>query len=120
VEYGRPGGQPPAVRDLDLTISPGETVAIVGESGSGKTTTANAIIGQLPHSARISGGGIRVLGESVVGARERDLRRIRGSVIGLIPQDPMVALNPTLRVGTQVAEAVRLRGGWTGGSCRPR
>ncbi|TJZ98253.1 ABC transporter ATP-binding protein [Actinacidiphila oryziradicis] len=59
----------------------------------------------------MTGGEIRVLGDSVVGAKERDLRRIRGGVIGLVPQDPMVSLNPTLRIGTQVAEAVRRRGG---------
>ncbi|MDX6353238.1 MAG: peptide/nickel transport system ATP-binding protein ddpF [Streptomyces sp.] len=111
VGYGRHGHHTPAVRDLTLSIRPGETVAIVGESGSGKTTTANAITGQLPRNATITGGEIRVLGESVVGAKERDLRRIRGGVVGLVPQDPMVSLNPTQRIGTQVAEAVRRRGG---------
>ena len=100
-----------AVVDLDLTIAPGERVAIVGESGSGKTTTANALCGLLPTAARITGGRIQVGGTEVTGVGERELRRIRGSVVSLIPQDPMVALNPTLRVGTQVAEAVRRRGG---------
>jgi peptide/nickel transport system ATP-binding protein len=111
VAYGRHRHRIPAVLDLDLTVAAGERVAIVGESGSGKTTTANALCGLLPDSAVITAGRIQVAGTTVTDAKERDLRRIRGSVVGLIPQDPMVALNPTLRVGTQVAEAVRHRGG---------
>jgi peptide/nickel transport system ATP-binding protein len=99
-----------ALAGLDLQIAPGETVALVGESGSGKTTAANAIIGLLPGSGPITAGRIRVLGEDVTRVPERRRRAIRGSVIGLIPQDPMVALNPTRRVGATVAEAVRKRG----------
>ena len=107
VAYGRHRQRTAAVIDLDLAVEAGERVAIVGESGSGKTTTANAVCGLLPDNAQITAGRIRVADTTVTGAGERDLRRIRGGVVGLIPQDPMVALNPTLRVGTQVAEAVR-------------
>ena len=107
VVYGR---NDLAVTDLDLTIAAGETVAVVGESGSGKTTAANAILGLLPGTGRVTAGTIRVLGRDVTDAGPRELTKIRGNVIGYVPQDPMVSLNPTLRVGAQVAEAVRHRG----------
>jgi ABC-type glutathione transport system ATPase component len=100
----------PAVTGLDLDVEPAEVVALVGESGSGKTTTANAVIGLLPANGRITAGSVVVDGIETAGASERTLRRLRGAVVGLIPQDPMVGLNPTKRIGAQIAEGVRLRG----------
>jgi peptide/nickel transport system ATP-binding protein len=106
----RRGAGQTALEGLDLQIAPGETVALVGESGSGKTTAGHAIIGLLPPGGQITAGRLTVLGDDVTRVPERRRRAIRGSVIGLVPQDPMVGLNPTRRVGATVAEAVRKRG----------
>ncbi|HEY0813877.1 MAG TPA: ABC transporter ATP-binding protein [Pseudonocardia sp.] len=115
VGYVRRRRTVPAVRGVDLEIASGEVVALVGESGSGKSTIANTLIGLLPDNARVTGGSVVVTPQGgepteVVGAKERRLLTLRGAVIGLVPQDPMVGLNPTRRVGAQVAEAVRQRG----------
>ncbi len=99
-----------AVRDVNLAVAVGETVAVVGGSGSGKTTLAHAVLGLLPAHGSVTAGRVRIAGDDVTGAPDRVLRRYRGSVIGLGPQDPMGGLNPTLRVGAQVAEVVRRRG----------
>ncbi len=106
---GRSGQDVHAVVGVDLTVAPGETVAVVGESGSGKSTIAAAVLGLLPGSGTVTGGSIEVAGHPVVGASERELQAVRGRVVALVPQDPNVSLNPTLRIGSQVAEAVRRR-----------
>ena len=100
-----------AVRALSFAIARGETVAIVGESGSGKSTLANAILGLLPDTAQISAGQLWVDGNDLTHANERQKRALRGRTVGLVPQDPMVSLNPTLRIGQQIAEALILAKG---------
>jgi peptide/nickel transport system ATP-binding protein len=108
----RSGGQlSPAVRALSFSMAQGETVAIVGESGSGKSTLANTILGLLPDNAQISAGQLWVDGHDVTHASERQKRSLRGRTVGLVPQDPMVSLNPTLRIGQQIAEALVLARG---------
>ena len=96
----------PAVRGANLTIYPGQTVAIVGESGSGKSTTAAAVIGLLPGTGKVTAGSIQFDGKELTNMSSKEWIELRGSGIGLVPQDPMSNLNPVLRVGTQVKEAL--------------
>jgi len=100
-----------AVKHLSFTVNSGETVAIVGESGSGKSTLANALLGLLPGTARVDTGQLWVQDIDVARATERQKRQLRGRVVGLVPQDPMVSLNPTLRIGQQIGEALSLAHG---------
>jgi peptide/nickel transport system ATP-binding protein len=111
VSYRTNGQVNHAVRALSFAIARGETVAIVGESGSGKSTLANAILGLLPDTAQISAGQLWVDGNDLTHANERQKRALRGRTVGLVPQDPMVSLNPTLRIGQQIAEALILAKG---------
>ena len=110
VGFGPKGRERIVVEDLTLAVRPGQVVALVGESGSGKSTTAHAALGLLPAGGRIVGGHILLGGHDVTHLGDKEFRQHRGPLVGLVPQDPMVALNPTLRVGEQVAEAVRRRG----------
>ena len=100
-------GMVPAVRGANLTIYPGQSVAIVGESGSGKSTTAHAVIGLLPGTGKITGGQILFEGRDIAGLSNREMTELRGSHIGLVPQDPMSNLNPVWSIGYQVKEALR-------------
>ena len=101
------GDDAPAVRGVDLEVRSGQTVAIVGESGSGKSTAAAAILGLLPPGGRITAGRIVFDGVDLTAAGRRQLRSIRGTGIGYVPQDPMTNLNPVWKVGFQVREALR-------------
>ncbi|MCC3267276.1 ABC transporter ATP-binding protein [Arthrobacter gengyunqii] len=103
-------GDVPAVRNAHLTIMPGETVAIVGESGSGKSTTALAAIGLLPANGAVSGGSIIFDGEDITHASEKRIVELRGSSIGMVPQDPMSNLNPVWKIGFQVKETLKANG----------
>ena len=103
-------GLVPAVRGANLTLYPGQSVAVVGESGSGKSTLAAAVIGLLPGTGHVTGGTIRFDGEDITRASSRRYRELRGSSIGLVPQDPMTNLNPVWSIGFQVKEALRANG----------
>jgi peptide/nickel transport system ATP-binding protein len=95
------------VHNVDFHIQPQETLAVVGESGSGKSVTSMAIMGLLPsRSSRVS-GSIKVDGRQVIGAPQDVMRRMRGKVVSMIFQDPMMSLNPVLRVSTQIKEILR-------------
>lgn len=99
-----------AVRNLNISINPGEVLGLVGESGSGKSLTSLAIMGLLPPSAKISGSITFQSGASspseLTTLDHEQLRRLRGSSIAMIFQEPMTALNPVMRVGDQIVEAV--------------
>ena len=103
-------GLVPAVRKANLTLYPGQSVAIVGESGSGKSTLAHAVIGLLPGTGRVTGGTIRFQGRDITHLGLQELTALRGSSIGLVPQDPMSNLNPVWSIGFQVKEALRANG----------
>jgi oligopeptide/dipeptide ABC transporter ATP-binding protein len=113
LDVGFPGenGLIHAVRGVDFAIERGEAVALVGESGSGKSVSALALMGLLPGSARVR-GSIRLEGKELVGGDARELRRLRGGTVAMVFQEPMTSLNPVLRVGRQIEEALALHRGF--------
>ena len=111
VAIDTPRGQVRAVRDVSFSLSQGETLAIVGESGCGKSILCKSIQRLLPSGGRITGGHIFFRGEDLTEKSERAMTRLRRSAFSMVFQDPMTALNPTMTVGSQIAEAVRLHHG---------
>jgi len=105
IEFATAKGQATAVREVSFEICAGEVFGLVGESGSGKSVTSLAILRLLPPQARVS-GDIRFEARDLLSANDQDMRSVRGAGISMIFQEPMTALNPVLRVGDQVAEAV--------------
>ena len=91
----------------DLTLQPGARLGLVGESGSGKTMTAKAIAGLLPNEAKVS-GEVNFDGQNLLTLSDRDLAKVRGKRIGFVFQDPARSLNPMMRIGKQVSEAIRI------------
>ena len=109
VRIGHSGAD--VVSEISFTVAAGEVLGLVGESGSGKTTVALALLGHARRGLRITAGQIRLDGVDLLGLRPGDLRAARGAKVAYVPQDPSAALNPTLRVGTQLAEALRVHPG---------
>ena len=106
IEFAGTNLSRPAVRDVSFSLDKGDTLGLVGESGSGKSVTSLAIMGLLPPQARVS-GELLYEGKSLSTLTPDELRRARGAEIAMIFQEPMTALNPVMRVGDQVAEAIR-------------
>ncbi len=98
------------VDDVTFAIAPGEVLGLVGESGSGKTTAALALLGHTRRGAQIAGGSVRIGEQEVLKLGRDGQRRLRGRVISYVPQDPASALNPALRIGTQLTEALEVHG----------
>ena len=97
-----------ALRDISLRINHGEVVGVVGESGSGKTTLASVVLNSLSPNAEISRGSVYFEDQDLLRLSPHQMRQIWGSRIGLVPQDPQASLNPSIRVGEQIAEILRL------------
>ena len=106
VRYRTPGGEIEALSSISLKARKGSTLALVGESGSGKSTVALAAMGLLPQEATIPSGRILFDGQDIMIMNAEERRRLRGSRIGLIFQDPFSVLNPSLRIGDQVGEGL--------------
>ena len=112
LEVHYPGAEHPvrAVDGVSFTLQKGETYALVGESGCGKSATGFALL-QLVDPGRIVAGSIRFEGQELIGLPEDQLRRLRGARIGMVFQEASAALNPVMRIGTQVGEALRVHRG---------
>lgn len=104
-------GEVKVVRDVSLSIAPGQICGIVGESGCGKSMVARSIMGLLKHPGKVVGGSVCLCGRELTTLGEKDLRAVRGSQVSMVFQEPMTSLNPLMRVGPQVAESVRVHEG---------
>ncbi|CDN51946.1 ABC transporter ATP-binding protein [Neorhizobium galegae] len=105
-------GPTQVVRGIDLTIAPGESVAVLGESGSGKSVTGKAVMGLINPPGRVE-GSVRFEGEELVGRSEADMKAVRGPGIAMVFQDSLDALNPVYSVGDQIMEILTVRLGWS-------
>ncbi len=117
VSFRQDGQEHAALRGISFSIEKGETVALVGESGSGKSVTALSTVALLPGNAQVS-GSVKYEGREMIGAREKDLRKVRGNDISFIFQEPMTSLNPLHTLEKQLAESVALHQGLRGAAMR--
>ncbi|MCU0906617.1 MAG: ABC transporter ATP-binding protein [Rhodobacteraceae bacterium] len=106
IDIDRDSGPARVVDGIDLAVAEGESLGIVGESGCGKSLTMLSLVGLLPNRIRATGGVAEFAGQDLLALSPEGLRRLRGSQIGFIFQDPMTSLNPVMRVGDQIAEAL--------------
>jgi peptide/nickel transport system ATP-binding protein len=108
----------PILRGIDLALSPGRVLGLVGESGAGKTMVGKAVLGLQPERARISQGALRFEGRDITRRRDDERRALLGRGMALIPQDPMSALNPVMRIERQMSDVLRLHLGLGRGEAR--
>ncbi len=120
-EFQTPGGRVQAVRGVSFRVERGETVGLVGESGSGKSVTSLSIMGLIPSPpGRITGGSVRLDGQELIGMPAKEMQKLRGARMAMVFQDPFSCLNPTMTLGTQVAEPIRLHQGASKGEAQER
>ena len=112
-QFHLPGGVLRAVESIDLTLEPGETLALVGESGCGKSITAASIMRLVPPPGRIVAGSVLFKGVDLLQLSEERMRGVRGNQIAMVFQDPMTSLNPVFTIGSQVAEGLRIHRGFS-------
>lgn len=108
VSFAAEEGKMEAVRDVSFSLKSGEVLAIVGESGCGKSVLCKSIMKLLPKNGWIEKGRIAVNGEDIAAYPEKKMQKLRGSMFSMVFQDPMSALDPTVRIGRQIAEAIRM------------
>lgn len=108
VSFDTAQGQVQAVRGVSFSLQSGEVLAIVGESGCGKSVLCKSIMKLLPNTTRINSGTIAVNGIDITRYREQDMRKLRGNYFSMVFQDPMTSLNPTISIGRQIGEAVKI------------
>ena len=113
-------GTAKAVDGVSFTLDRGKTLAIVGESGSGKSVTASSLMRLLPKTGKIEGGTVEFDGHDIVHATDAELRQLRGKDISMIFQDPMTALDPVFKVGSQMIENIRIHDGLDKAAARER
>ncbi len=118
VSFTTSAGAVEAVRHVSLDVAAGETVAIVGESGSGKSTLASSVNRLLADNGRITSGTVTVGEIDITAASEKAMTAIRGNRIGMVPQDPMTNLNPVMKIGAQIVEALEVHGRARGQAAR--
>mgnify|MGYP000485084218 CR=1 FL=1 len=109
ISFRTQNGKVQAVRDISFDLYKGETLAIVGESGSGKSVTSRAVMGILAGNSIVEGGEIIYDGQDLLKISEEDFQKLRGDKIGMIFQDPLSSLNPIVKVGKQLTEAMLLK-----------
>ena len=110
ISFRTVSGKLQAVRDISFDLYKGETLAIVGESGSGKSVTSKAILGILANNSIVEGGEILYDGQDLLKINEDDFYKLRGDKVAMIFQDPLSSLNPIMRIGKQLTEAMILKG----------
>lgn len=104
ISFDTPQGEVKALRGVDLSLAPGEILAIVGESGCGKTVLRQSVLKLLPKTARIKSGSMKVCGKNITHYKEKQMRGLRGSVLSMAFQDPMTSLNSTIPIIETVKE----------------